>query len=820
VNHLFLDLADPDLAESDFESTGGKAVGIAMLSRAGLPVPKSVVLPVSLLVKGGAGKGRPAPQELQLFPGAVESIRQAYSYLGAKTVAVRSSADNEDRRRSSSAGRYYTALDVEGPKRVVKEVRTCLVSLARHCDDFFESGVIIQEYIEPDASGILFTRDPVGPADRIIIEAVPGPGGQPVGPSKSPERYVLDRKSFNVLDFVASKNRGSTIPTGPAGLLSGNVLKKLRRMAVRAVDTSGNGADLDIEWIVKAGRIWLVQARPIVLEPGERSPASTIGDRVRPNYRDMESLSRGLYSRIMADQLWHGPVTPMMFDLAGRAIEKEMIERPLALGLGENLKGRMLCLYYGRVFVALEPVRKVLSLLPGVLVGPELQGLFPGGIFEGHKGRFKVSKTGDPLKLAVALSKFAFSGNPLTPLGAARAFEAMPEPRVMPDPLEVTRPVQALEAIRDELEIFLSKSAWVVGWAYVLDSMFRRLLGTAWDHVCKARSSAADMEQDFVRLVSKWKQASLKEKKEAKKILFAYPDSISSPAAGPARVMREFLERHGHRALARDIFVPRLGEESGFVLDLLERWNESGHVGKKHETRLDDTKIPNLVMRQVLNPLLKLSCRLVGLREEMRRRADAYLFRMRSACLELGGQLESEGRLRDRNDVFFLTMKEAADSLNRSMDVLARERKKDYKLFATVRVPGWIMDGEPLAETWRMGQGESQMSLSGTPVSAGKSRGRARVIRSFRDLVLVEEGDVLVTQACDPSWAIVFGRCSAVVTELGGTLSHAAISAREHGLPAVAGVAGLLDYIGDGDVVFVDGFSGRVAIERKMARSL
>ena len=96
--------------------------------------------------------------------------------------------------------------------------------------------------------------------------------------------------------------------------------------------------------------------------------------------------------------------------------------------------------------------------------------------------------------------------------------------------------------------------------------------------------------------------------------------------------------------------------------------------------------------------------------------------------------------------------------------------------------------------------------------SPGLVEGRARVIRSADELGLVQEGEILVTPVTAPSWAPVFGRIKATVTDIGGMMSHAAIVCREYGLPAVTGTGSASSLIKTGQMLRVDGGTGEVTI--------
>jgi phosphoenolpyruvate synthase/pyruvate phosphate dikinase len=103
--------------------------------------------------------------------------------------------------------------------------------------------------------------------------------------------------------------------------------------------------------------------------------------------------------------------------------------------------------------------------------------------------------------------------------------------------------------------------------------------------------------------------------------------------------------------------------------------------------------------------------------------------------------------------------------------------------------------------------------FTGTGASPGTVSGTARTVHSIDEFSTVRPGDILVCRTTDPAWTPLFGVASAVVTETGGMLSHAAIVAREFGLPAVLGIADALTRIRTGTTLEVDGTQGTVRQE-------
>ncbi|MEV7009672.1 PEP/pyruvate-binding domain-containing protein [Streptosporangium sp. NPDC051022] len=106
--------------------------------------------------------------------------------------------------------------------------------------------------------------------------------------------------------------------------------------------------------------------------------------------------------------------------------------------------------------------------------------------------------------------------------------------------------------------------------------------------------------------------------------------------------------------------------------------------------------------------------------------------------------------------------------------------------------------------------GITAAGLTGMPGSRGTVTGTARIVRGFGDFARVRPGDILVCPFTDPAWTPLLRIAAGVVTETGGVLSHAAIVAREHGIPAVLGIPNATSRLRDGTVITVDGTTGTV----------
>jgi pyruvate,water dikinase len=119
------------------------------------------------------------------------------------------------------------------------------------------------------------------------------------------------------------------------------------------------------------------------------------------------------------------------------------------------------------------------------------------------------------------------------------------------------------------------------------------------------------------------------------------------------------------------------------------------------------------------------------------------------------------------------------------------------------RIDSWLALDDDAADVTK---------LSGFAASPGVVEGRARVVLSVEELELVEEGEILIAPSTLPSWARVFGKIAAAVSDVGGMMCHAAIVAREYGLPAVVGTVRATSTITTGQWVRVDGAKGEVVV--------
>lgn len=188
-------------------------------------------------------------------------------------------------------------------------------------------------------------------------------------------------------------------------------------------------------------------------------------------------------------------------------------------------------------------------------------------------------------------------------------------------------------------------------------------------------------------------------------------------------------------------------------------------------------------------------------------------FVYKQALLKEAAQLVAEQVLQAPEEIFYLTFDEVHELLRtRQLEPeLIEQRQAEYAAYDKLVPPRVITsEGEIFHGQWNQGE-IPEGALRGLPVSSGVVEGRARVVLQL-EAAEMESGDILVTKFTDPSWTPLFAAVKGLVTEVGGTMTHGSVIAREYGLPAVVSVARATQLIQDGQRIRVHGSEGYVEI--------
>jgi pyruvate,water dikinase len=298
-------------------------------------------------------------------------------------------------------------------------------------------------------------------------------------------------------------------------------------------------------------------------------------------------------------------------------------------------------------------------------------------------------------------------------------------------------------------------------------------------------------------------------------------------AAGRAwlRDLEEFLDAFGHRGPREfDHAAPRWSDDPTMILELVRAGlrNPGRETVARRQRRLKAERRA-AVARAVAaapfwkRPLMRALARWVllymPLREAPKHAAMQIYMRSRLAVGELGRRLAERSVIQRPEDVWYLEMGELEGPLagvpSENLGDRIQERRSAMEDFRRARLPAFLRsDGVPVVEVFDA-LTEQDGTLRGEGVYGASAQGPVRVLKE-PDPTAMADGDVLVMEFADPGWTPLFPRAAAIVMEVGGGLCHAAVVARELGIPSVFGVHKATERLCDGQVVEVDGRAGTV----------
>jgi len=507
-------------------------------------------------------------------------------------------------------------------------------------------------------------------------------------------------------------------------------------------------AALDIEWAADASGLWLLQARPITRLALEAS--------LRPPVPA---------TAWFLDQRFHEPIHPITWSTLLPLIVRTGIEEALQLR-GIAVPTPLTFDFGGQVYVSLEAYHRLLRNLPAWLLTPDLRQLYPAGRTPGRLPGPGLLWTGVPVlwrERRRVMGNLRAWDRFRDGLGARLA--AIPEP----DGDDVAGWYAAWGQLDALTEEFLCLHRWSIvlaDYTYNAFLMLTRPLPRA------LRERLRQRLHGQVRLVTAEANAA----REAARV-------------GDQAAVDAFLRTFGHRSASLDYAAPTWAEIAPFA-------------GVAPQPELA-ASLPT-ISPQSRNIL----ARLLEMREEQRFHWERILARQRALLLSAGHLLETKGLLEASTLIWWLTWDELRQALTegRAPDpVRIAQRRREHRINVPVRRPThlgpWKQEGdEPTAAV-----------LRGVGASPGVARGPAQVFQQLNALPEhLPEGCVLVLPCLDPAWTPVLRHVAGLVIERGGLLSHAAIIAREYGIPLVIGVPEATERIMTGAMIGVDGDSGTI----------
>ncbi len=858
---------------TDLALTGGKAIGLARLIAAGFAVPHGFCITAEAYAQSLHAAGFREHEEWGKISALSEKSRASAvaevqvrirhietSHLSSQWQmmlhtldlplitrwAVRSSATNEDTHYASFAGLYRTHLGV-APAEIDAAIKDLWASLwedgvvsymaQQRNHTIPRMAVVIQPMLQAQAAGVAYSIHPItGRANHVMINAVPWLAASLVDGTAAPDQYVVQtthegepvrirtrslvRKPDRLLVSSEGLYKETIRETGQTqSSLTDDQLFTLARTAKRVEQTFGQ--PMDVEWVFDARQLWLVQARPIT---GIRPSTDLTND-------DCE-WSRTNFKETLPE-----------------------LPSPLSLAFLEQFMDLYILSHYRRLGCRIPDGVTSVRVLKG---RPYLNAtLFHILVAQLH---------GDP-----SLNTEQMGGEslqtvpPVTPLGGftlvRAAWLAWAEMRrversgpllfeEMKELATTYRRDHLLHLSVDELVSHLDKlGPWLEGRELTFGiaggvgqclQMFSQVLpqwlGSDWRSLLNAAlqgQGTVISAQQILRLAELTDIA--RDEPTSSTFLTSEPWTPSAfrEALTDTRFLQVFdryLSDYGHRAIGEsDVMSPRLADNPQSILVIIRlqllsaspsQKNILWRQGRARTAALKEIKkrIGWRLDRWVMFMWgYRRLCRFFALREANRHHLMYYSMAIRTILIRLGELLVQRGLLYHVDDIFFLTIEDRASLLSgntRDWITVIKARRAKRERNAAINVPDTIRDWDA-ANDQAMPPDKSKENgfLSGTPISVGTTTGPIRVIRSVEDWGRVMPGEILVVPVIDPGLAPLFGLAGGLIAEMGGTLSHGAIIAREYGLPTVANVEGAMTRLSDGLRVRIDAGAGTIHIE-------
>ena len=767
--------------------------------------------------------------------GIVDELRAAYGGWGrAAPVAVRSSATAEDLAGASFAGQQETVLDVRGDEALLAAVVACWASLwspramAYRARQGIPPGavtmaVVVQRMVDADAAGVMFTVDPVGGRrDEVVIGAAWGLGEAIVSGAVSTDDLVVEKSTGRVRSRTTADKQVMTVVTGHGAeerpvpearrrqpVLDDATAAELARLGVR-IETHF-GAPQDVEWALAGERLVVLQARPVTALPEPAAEPPTDWSVPDP---------KALYFRASIVEQLPDPLSPLFADLVDPSVTRSLLRFVRELGGGTVLRDGDVGLPTVNGYAYYRYTRR------GMLRFVRQTGRAVRFLFRAAEKRWREDSRPRYGRLVESWRR--------RPVAALRAGELL---------------AGATELLDAGTEYYTSVQTIIplaAGSESVFTGFYQRLVRRAGDPPASTFllgfDSAPIRADKSLHALAEWARghpalAAAVRTASARRALDDAPvDGVDAALWAQWRArFRAHLDRFGHAVYNLDPVNPVPADDPAPLLDAL-RFHLGGRAEDPYErqrrlaTRREEATADVVarldpVRRAVFRRLLRAAQRTAPLREDALADVGLAWPLLRRLLLEAGRRLVDAGTVGEPSDVFWLRhteLAEAAAELDAgptrapSLDAAVEQRKVLWRGQRKATPPQLL----PRA-TWNrlldrmmpavVGD-QTGDTLRGVAASSGVVTAPARVLSGPADFGQMQPGEVLVAGITTPAWTALFTLAAAVVTDIGGPLSHSSIVAREYGIPAVLGTGAATKRIRTGQRVRVDGDAGTVRL--------
>ena len=782
-------------------------------------------------------KGIAIPQDIN------EEITRRLSRLDEKyAYAVRSSATAEDLPTASFAGQHDTYLNIIGKEAILQHISKCWASLFTdraviyRMQNRFDHrevylSVIVQRMVFPQASGILFTADPMTSNRKLLlIDASFGLGEALVSGLVSADCYKVQEEE--IVDKIIATKKLAIYGLKEGGTetqqidpdqqktqtLTEQQILQLARIG-RQIETYF-GCPQDIEWCLVDDTFFIVQSRPITtLYP-------------IPEANDRENH---VYVSVGHQQMMTNPLKPLgmsifqltsfgpRFKAGGRLFVDvtHMLASPVSRKAIMDTLGKSDPLIKDALITIIE--RDFIKLLPN-----DKKEMSP---IKSNKGMsptdFQAQIENDPTIVSELIKSSqtsieALKHNIQTKSGSDLFDFILEDIQELKKILFAPQSLGVIMATIDASSWINDKMDEWLGEKNAADTLSQSVSNNITSEMGLALLDVADVIRPYPEVIDY-----LQHVKDDN-----FLDELVKFEGGQETqdAIDAFLNKYGMRCAGEiDITKTRWSEKPTTLVPMIlsnikshepnasHRKFEQGRQEalKKEKELLDRLKqLPDGEQKaKETKRIIDLIRNFIGYREYPKYGMVNRYYVYKQALLIEAEQLVQANIIHEKEDSYYLTFEELREVVrtNKLDYQIVSLRKDVYKLYEKLNPPRVITsDGEIIAGEYKRENLPAE-AIVGLPVSSGVIEGRARVILNMEDAD-IEAGDILVTTFTDPSWTPLFVSIKGLVTDVGGLMTHGAVIAREYGLPAVVGVENATKLIKDGQRIRANGTEGYVEI--------
>ncbi|OWW10820.1 phosphoenolpyruvate synthase [Bacillus sp. MB353a] len=778
---------------------------------------------------------------VQIPSDVVEAVAHYLSRFGNEhAYAVRSSATAEDLPYASFAGQQDTYLNIIGKEAILQHVRKCWASLFTEravmyrMQNGFEHNqvsicVVVQKMVFPEASGILFTADPITSSRKILsIDASFGLGEALVSGLVSADNYKV--KEGKIVDKVISTKKVAIYALKEGGTETKQInsaqqkIQTLSEQQILQLAQIGRqieayfGCPQDIEWCLVDKTFYIVQSRPITTLypiPEENDGGNHVYISVGHQQMMTDAMKPlGLSFFLLTTSAPMRKAGGRLFVDATQRLASPASRDYLINTLGKSdplIRDALTTVVERDNFITLLPdeetEKSASKSKPPVSLQPEIENdpAIVTELIKNSEASLEELKENMQLKSGVDVLDFILE-------------DIQQLKKVLFNPQSIAVIMAGMNAstwINEKMEQWLGEKN-------AADTLSQSVQNNITSEMGLALMEVADVIRPYEEVIAYLQHV------ENDSFLDEFVQFKGGEKAREA--IDAFLNKYGMRCSGEiDITKTRWSEKPTTIIPMILnniRDFEYGASKRKFEEGLQEAlkKEEELVDRLQQLPdgkqkveetkrMIRNIRNFIGYREYPKYGMINRYFIYKQALLKEAEQLVQSGVIHEVDDIYYLTFEELHEVVRtKKLNYeLIHKQKNDYKLYEKLTPPRIMTsDGEIITGKYKR-ENLPVDAIAGLPVSSGLVEGRARVILNMEDANL-EEGDILVTAFTDPGWTPLFVSIKGLVTEVGGLMTHGAVIAREYGLPAVVGVENATKLIKDGQRIRVHGTEGYIEV--------